>query len=57
MADVAHYRLYFFDSLDHIGRALDLECVDDDEAVARVGGYGRPFAIEAWDRFVRRSAR
>ena len=46
--NMAHYRLYFFDSLDQIGRALDLECVDDDEATARVCEQEHPFATELW---------
>ena len=47
-ACVTHYRIYFFDSLDHISRALDIECSDDDEAIDRVGEHEHPFAIELW---------
>ena len=47
-AKVTHYRLYFFDARDHIGRALDIECRNDDEAIASVREHAHPFAIELW---------
>lgn len=60
---VTHYRLYFFDARDHISRALDIECDDDAEAVARVRDHPHAFAIELWqgarriDRFESSEAR
>lgn len=45
---MTHYRLYFFDARDHISRAVDIECRDDDEAIANVREHAHPFAIELW---------
>ncbi len=43
-----HYRLYFLDIANHIRRALDLECADDQEAIgiAKNGHPERP--LELW---------
>ncbi|HEX8232458.1 MAG TPA: hypothetical protein VF559_03810 [Caulobacteraceae bacterium] len=53
---MAWYRLYFFSSKDKITRAMDLECVDDDDAMRRVADHPHEFALELWQgpRRVRR---
>jgi hypothetical protein len=47
---VAWYRIYFFDRNGHIGRALDIECADDDEAVRRMDEEKHAFPLELWER-------
>lgn len=45
---MTHYRLYFFDERDHISRAVDIECIDDAEAIASVDDHPHRYAIELW---------
>jgi hypothetical protein len=47
---VAWYRLYFFDRKGHIGRALDIECSDDDDAIRRMDEQAHDFPLELWQR-------
>lgn len=43
------YRTYVLDSRGQVVVALDLECVDDDEAIARATGLGNG-EVELWRR-------
>ncbi len=50
------YRLYFLDNSDHVRRAVDLQCEDDDHAIANAVEHAHPHARELWElsRLVRR---
>jgi hypothetical protein len=47
---VAWYRIYFFDRGGHIGRALDIECEDDQDAVRQMDEHKHAYAVELWQR-------
>ncbi len=44
------YRLYLFDSKNHIHRRVDLECRDDAHAIEVVGEHAFHGAAELWQR-------
>ena len=45
---MTHYRLYVFDAENHIRRAVDLECADDDEAMRMAERYVDGHDVEVW---------
>lgn len=47
---MAWYKLYFFNLKGHISRALDIECLDDEDAVRRMGEHRHAHALELWQR-------
>ena len=47
---MTHYRLYLLDDGNHIRRAFDLDCADDDEAVKTAETYVDGHAVELWER-------
>jgi len=47
---MAGYRLYFMDRAGHIRDAVDLECVDDDDAIRTAGGRADGRSMELWRR-------
>jgi hypothetical protein len=52
---VAHYRLYFLDPAGHIGKAVELDCEDDAQAIRGVEPHRDGRAMELWqtDRLVK----
>jgi hypothetical protein len=44
------YRLYLMDRTGHVVTALELDCADDDEAVARADRERRDQPAELWQR-------
>ena len=44
------YRLYFLDHANHISRALELDCEDDEGAMAMMRQHANGEIIELWDR-------
>ena len=53
---MSHYRLYRLDDANHIREAVDVECIDDGDAVTRAGKYVDGTGVEVWQG-VRRVAR
>jgi hypothetical protein len=47
---MAGYRLYFMDRDDHIKDAVELDCVDDDDAVRQAEDYRERGRMELWRR-------
>jgi len=47
---MTHYRLYLLDGDNHIRRAFDLDCADDDEAVKTAETYVDGHAVELWEK-------
>ena len=47
---MTHYRLYLLDDEGHIRRGIDLDCADDDEAVATAAAYVDGCAVEVWEK-------
>ncbi|MBM6577771.1 hypothetical protein KCP91_15415 [Microvirga sp. SRT01] len=45
---MAHYRLYLLRPNDRIGRALDLDCPNDEVAIAVVAQHNHSHAMELW---------
>lgn len=45
---MAHYRLYVLDREDHIRHAFDLECEDDEQAVAQTEARRAGQTLELW---------
>jgi hypothetical protein len=45
---MAHYRLYFLRPDNRIGRALDLDCPNDETAITIVGQHDHSHAMELW---------
>ncbi len=45
---MAHYRLYFLDSRDHIRHGVDLDCPDDEAAKAQARARHDGRAVELW---------
>jgi hypothetical protein len=50
------YRIYFFDSAGYVARRIDLDCRNDDHAIAAASEYinGEPMELWHFARFVRR---
>jgi hypothetical protein len=47
---VPRYRLYFMDEENHVGRALEFDCADDEEAILAIESHRDGHAMELWNR-------
>ena len=47
---MAHYRLYLLDDTGHIREGMDLDCADDDAAIAIASAYVDRCAVEVWQQ-------
>jgi len=47
---MAGYRLYFMDRAGHIRDAVDLECIDDEDAIRKVADHADGHSMELWRR-------
>ena len=43
-----HYRLYFLDAKGHLNDGLDLDCRDDNEAIAHAKTHEVGYGIDLW---------
>ena len=43
-----HYRLYFLDAKGYLRDGLDLDCRDDDEAIAQAKSHDVGYGIDLW---------
>ncbi|MDB5453517.1 MAG: hypothetical protein JWO33_2095 [Caulobacteraceae bacterium] len=44
------YRLYFLGDDGHIVSAVELDCVDDRQAISQAGAHADGRAVELWER-------
>ena len=47
---MAHYRLYLLDDTGHIREGMDLDCANDDAAMAIASAYVDRCAVEVWQQ-------